>query len=114
VNANPTDPAVRDVVKKSYEFALSHVGHDKDSGEIWKDYVDFIKSGDARSTWDSQQKMDALRSVYHRAVVIPLENVEALWKELDAFENGLNKITVRAFFGIGPTFATDPLHILGR
>ena len=40
--------------------------------------------------------MDALRKVYHRAVQIPLENVEAIWRELDAFENGLNKITVCA------------------
>ena len=40
--------------------------------------------------------MDALRKVYHRAVQIPLENVEALWQELEAFENGLNRITVTA------------------
>ncbi len=46
------------------------------------------------STWEEQQKMDALRKVYHRAVQIPLENVESLWKELEAFENGLNRITV--------------------
>lgn len=39
--------------------------------------------------------MDALRKVYHRAVQIPLENVEGLWKEYEAFENALNKITVR-------------------
>lgn len=38
--------------------------------------------------------MDVLRKVYHRAVQIPLENVETLWKEYEAFENGLNKITV--------------------
>ena len=40
--------------------------------------------------------MDALRKIYHRAVQIPLENVEKLWSELETFENGLNKITVRA------------------
>lgn len=39
--------------------------------------------------------MDALRKVYHRAVQIPLENVEVLWKDYESFENGLNKITVR-------------------
>lgn len=39
--------------------------------------------------------MDALRKVYHRAVQIPLENVEKLWTELETFENSLNKITVR-------------------
>ena len=40
--------------------------------------------------------MDALRKIYHRAVQIPLENVEKLWSELETFESGLNKITVRA------------------
>ena len=39
--------------------------------------------------------MDALRKVYHRAVQIPLENVETLWSELETFENNLNRITVR-------------------
>lgn len=48
----------------------------------------------AATTWEEQQKMDALRKVYHRAVQIPLENVEALWRDLDGFETGLNKITV--------------------
>ena len=37
--------------------------------------------------------MDALRKVYHRAVQIPLENVEILWSELETFENNLNRIT---------------------
>jgi cleavage stimulation factor subunit 3 len=41
--------------------------------------------------------MDSLRKVYHRAVQIPLENVEKLWSELEAFENSLNKITVWYF-----------------
>lgn len=48
----------------------------------------------ATTTWEEQQKMDALRKIYHRAVQIPLDNVESIWRELDVFENGLNKITV--------------------
>ena len=40
--------------------------------------------------------MDALRKVYHRVVQIPVDSVDKLWQELEAFENGLNKITVRA------------------
>ena len=39
--------------------------------------------------------MDALRRVFQRAVQIPLENVEILWKDYEAFERGLNQITVR-------------------
>lgn len=41
--------------------------------------------------------MDLLRRVYQRAVKVPLTNVEAIWKEYDLFENGLNKLTVRVF-----------------
>jgi hypothetical protein len=60
------------------------------------------------TTWEEQQKMDQLRKVYHRAVQIPLVNVERLWTELEAFENGLNRIVVRtspqsAFVKIGLT-----------
>ena len=34
------------------------------------------------TTWEKQQKMDALCKIYHsRAVQIPLENVEKLWSE---------------------------------
>jgi len=41
--------------------------------------------------------MDALRKVYHRVVQIPIEGVDKLWQELEAFENNLNRITVRVF-----------------
>lgn len=45
--------------------------------------------------------MDALRKVYHRAVQIPLENVETLWSELESFENNLNRITASASLAYG-------------
>lgn len=41
--------------------------------------------------------MDALRKAYHRAVQIPLDNVEKLWVDLETFEMGLNKITAKKF-----------------
>ncbi|KAG8897016.1 mRNA 3'-end-processing protein rna14, partial [Tulasnella sp. 408] len=108
INTNTSDPTIRDIVRKAYEFALAHVGHDMDSGQIWRDYIDFLKNTlDSRTTWDAQQKMDALRSAYHRAVVIPLDNVEALWRELDQYENGLNKITAKKFLqDLSPGYMT--------
>ena len=53
--------------------------------------------------------MDALRKVYHRAVQIPLNNVERLWQELEAFETNLNRITAKKFM-------TDfsPAHLQAR
>ncbi|KAI0269339.1 hypothetical protein BC834DRAFT_624205 [Gloeopeniophorella convolvens] len=99
------DPSTRDIVRKAYEFALNHVGQDKDSGEIWSDYIQFLRSGETNSTWEEQQKMDALRKVYHRAVQIPLENVETLWSELETFENNLNRITAKKFMNdLSPSY----------
>jgi hypothetical protein len=40
------EPGTRDNVKKAYEFALNHVGQDKDSGEIWSDYIQFLKASE--------------------------------------------------------------------
>ncbi|KLO08580.1 Suf-domain-containing protein [Schizopora paradoxa] len=92
-----TGPATRDTVGKAYDFALNHVGQDKDSGEIWAEYLQFLKAGETATTWEEQQKMDALRRVFQRAVQIPLENVEILWKDYEAFERGLNQITAKKF-----------------
>jgi hypothetical protein len=91
-SANQSSP--RDVIKKAYEFALRFVGQDRDAGEIWKDYIEYIKADPTSTERESQEKMDLLRSVYRRAVQIPLDNLEQIWREWDAFENGLNKLTV--------------------
>jgi hypothetical protein len=44
-----TSPTTRDQVRQSYEFALNHIGHDKDSGEIWWDYVQFLNEAQVRT-----------------------------------------------------------------
>lgn len=41
-----SDPSTREMVSKAYDFALLYIGHDKDSGEIWREYIDFVKAGE--------------------------------------------------------------------
>jgi cleavage stimulation factor subunit 3 len=53
--------------------------------------------------------MDALRKAYHRAVQIPLDNVERLWSELETFETNLNKITAKKFMS-----DLSPAHMQAR
>lgn len=53
--------------------------------------------------------MDALRKVYHRAVQIPLDNVETLWQELETFETSLNRITAKKFMS-----DLSPAHMQAR
>ncbi|KAI0771691.1 hypothetical protein BD413DRAFT_475587 [Trametes elegans] len=92
-----TGANAREVIRKCYDFALGHVGQDKDSFEIWQDYINFLKAGETSTTWEEQQKMDAVRKAYQQAVQIPMENVKRLWEEYQDFENGLNRITAKKF-----------------
>lgn len=90
----------RQIVSQAYEFVINQVGQDKDSGQLWQDYIAFIKSGPGvpgGSGWQDAQKMDLLRKAYQRAVCVPMSAVTALWKEYDSFEMGLNKMTGRKF-----------------
>ncbi|KAI0687236.1 Suf-domain-containing protein [Earliella scabrosa] len=87
----------REVVQQCYQFALANAGQDKDSYEIWQEFINHLKAGEAPSPWDEQQKMVAIRRAYQQAVQIPLENVKRLWEEYQEFENKLDKITAKKF-----------------
>lgn len=96
---DPTGKA-RAVVSQAYEFVLNNIGMDKESGRIWQDHIAFIKSAPGTvggTTWMDQQKMDTLRKSYQKAITQPVMGVEAMWKEYDGFEHGLNKMTVRKY-----------------
>ena len=87
----------RQVVNQAYEFVIDQVGQDKDSGQLWRDYIEFMKSGPGvpgGGGWQDAQKMDFLRKAYQRAVCVPMSSVALLWKDYDQFEMGLNKTTV--------------------
>ncbi|KAL4786186.1 hypothetical protein BJX76DRAFT_322160 [Aspergillus varians] len=95
-----TTGQARKIISSAYDLALQHTGMDKDSGTIWTDYINFIRSGPGNvggSGWQDQQKMDLLRKAYQRAICVPMQVVNTLWKEYDQFEMGLNKLTGRKF-----------------
>ncbi|OWZ63165.1 mRNA 3'-end-processing protein RNA14 [Cryptococcus neoformans] len=94
-SANAAD--VRSTITDAYEFALRECGFDRESGDIWDEYIKFVASGPATNQWDTQAKNDNLRKIYQRAVCIPLNNIEALWKSYDTFESSLNKLTAKKY-----------------
>lgn len=88
----------RSTVDQAYQLVLNSIGIDKDADQLWRDYIDFLRSGPGQvggSGWQDQQKMDMLRKTYHRAIATPMGNIGALWKEYNDTEMGLNKMTVR-------------------
>lgn len=87
----------RTTVSQAYDFVLGTVGIDKDSGKIWQEYIQFIRSAPGQiggNSWQDQQKMDLMRKAYQRAICVPMSSVNILWKEYDQFEMSLNKMTV--------------------
>jgi cleavage stimulation factor subunit 3 len=102
------------IISDSFNFAINNVGMDKDSGRLWQDYIDFIKSGpgDIRSTgWQDTQKVDALRAAYQKAISVPMSALNLLWKEYDNFETSLSKINV--CYAETPTGITDNCLLIG-
>ncbi|KAI9330114.1 hypothetical protein BDR26DRAFT_807589 [Obelidium mucronatum] len=87
----------RQIVLKAFDLVLSNIGLDKDSGGVWLDYLAYIRSAEGLSKYEEQQMMELQRKVYHKALSIPLANIEAIWKEYDLFENSLNKLTAKKF-----------------
>lgn len=94
---NDVTGVARATISQAYDFVLSEIGIDRDSGKIWQEYIQFIRNAPGQiggSSWQDQQKMDQMRKAYQRAICIPMSTVNALWKEYDQFEMSLNKITV--------------------
>ncbi len=87
----------RGIITRAFEFAIDRIGIDEESGLIWGDYIEFIRSWKPISGWEDQQKMDLLRKTYRSAVCIPLNNLELLWQGYNLFENNINKSTARKF-----------------
>lgn len=90
----------RQVITQAYEVALENIGIDKDSGFLWQEYIQFLKSRPGNvggTTWQEQQKMDQLRKAYQQAIKIPTQATQVLWKEYDQFEMSINKNTVGHF-----------------
>ena len=74
-------------MRDSFEFALFSCGYDKDAGSIWCDYIAFVKGCDENLTVHAYaEKRKQLLNIYRRALAIPLENLEQLWKDYRQFE----------------------------
>ena len=72
----------REKMAQAYDFALDKMGMDFSSFTLWSDYILFLKNVDAAGSYAENQKISAIRKIYHRGIVIPMLNVESLWYAL--------------------------------
>lgn len=87
----------RGIVVQAFEFAVTKVGIDINSGDLWNDYLDFLKAWTPAATWEQQQKTDLIRRVYKRFLVIPTEKIEQVWSTYTKWENEVNASTANKF-----------------
>ena len=69
----------REKMAQAYDFALDKMGMDFSSFTLWSDYILFLKNVDAAGSYAENQKISAIRKIYHRGIIIPMLNVESLW-----------------------------------
>lgn len=88
-------------MRQCYDFAVNAVGHDKDAGELWSEYIQFVQTapvgnpnGGAETTAQAAMRVNDLRELFKRAVQIPLTNIDKLWTEYVKFETDTSKQTV--------------------
>ncbi|XP_072164826.1 cleavage stimulation factor subunit 3-like [Diadema setosum] len=85
----------REKMAQAYDFALDKMGMDIFSYPIWNDYIQFLKGVEAVGSYAENQRITAVRRVFQRGIVNPMSNIEALWKDYNNYENGINPMIAK-------------------
>ncbi|RLN22656.1 cleavage stimulation factor subunit 77 [Panicum miliaceum] len=80
-----------DETKKAFDFMLNYVGNDAASGPVWMEYITFLKSMPAVTPQEESHRMTTVRKVYQKAILVPTNHVEQLWKDYENFENSVSR-----------------------
>jgi cleavage stimulation factor subunit 3 len=95
------NPNTRKVIVDAFETVLGNVGIDKDAGNIWEDYIQFVALKEGQiggSNWQDKQKEDELRNVFQRAIAIPTQSIVKIWQQYNQFEQNVSKVNVSQIY----------------
>ena len=84
-----TDPSYslnRKAYENIFEKAVENVGMSVDSDELWREYLDFARDFPESANDDATKKLVRLRKVLQRAICIPMNGLDILWKEYETLE----------------------------
>lgn len=77
----------RKLIESAYEQSIDDVGGSFNSYPLWREYIDYVSSWPESGVYsDIGKKRLTLRKVYQKAVNTPIDNLDDLWKEYEAFE----------------------------
>ncbi len=74
----------------AFEFALTHIGLDPESGPIWEQYLAYLREMTCANPSEESNRMATIRRVYQRAIATPTDGLEQLWKSYQAWETQID------------------------
>ncbi|CAN0143127.1 unnamed protein product [Laminaria digitata] len=95
-----TEQEAREDTIAAFELALQHAGCNPMSTPLWQEYLAYIKTWEERNPLDKGNKMTAIRKVYRRVTALPLDGLEALWRECEDFEMTGNEVLWKTKFSL--------------
>lgn len=80
----------------AYELALERVGGSIHSAPIWQMYLAFVQED------SDPQAFLSVRKLFHRAIMVPLLNMENIWRDYEKFERSIpnNEVLAQNFFKV--------------
>ena len=93
--------SIREAQFGAYEVALERTGFVEDAYDLWLGYISNLKAylrvaNETNQHQEKQQLMIRLRSVYQRAIGIPMQHLDGLWNEYQTFETEMSEALAEA------------------
>lgn len=82
----PAQTANRKEFESDFEKAIENVGYAVDADEVWRDYVNFIREWPDATNVEKDRRRAALRKLYQRALCVPMDCLDVMWKEYEHLE----------------------------
>lgn len=90
----------RSIVIQAFDLVLEKCARfDPESTQFWNDYLEFLEMWKPMNKWEEQQRIDMLRNLYKKMLVIPFNNLENMWNKYTKWEQEINNLTARKFIG---------------
>jgi len=126
MDTNVALPNAHATILAAFELAVSAVGYDINATPLWQDYILYVQSYNTEGDPKAESiKLDTLRKIYQRSVVLPIHNLEgtlcriqrywrylqfrhlrlALWREYTTYENNRDKkLATGLLSDLGPKY----------
>ena len=82
--------------EKVFEYAVKHMGRDVHSLPLWVEYLEYLQMMPCPTKSEKKVQINKIRSVFKRAVFLPLADVEQLWKMYDTWEHKENAVLAKS------------------